>query len=86
MPLRFPGIHARHQILYQHIIIQIIIIIIADTGTELIGFLKENGVMAVSHYVPLHSAPAGRKFGRFHGEDKYTTKNIPYTGAFGKTR
>ncbi len=45
-----------------------------DERTELIGFLKENGVMAVSHYVPLHSAPAGRKFGRFHGEDKYTTK------------
>ena len=30
--------------------------------------------MAVSHYVPLHSAPAGKKFGRFHGEDNYTTK------------
>ena len=25
------------------------------------------------HYVPLHSAPAGRKFGRFAGEDVYTT-------------
>ena len=34
----------------------------------------KNGVYAVSHYVPLHTAPAGRKFGRFHGEDKYTTK------------
>ncbi len=43
--------------------------------TELIDFLKEeNGVHAVFHYVPLHSAPAGIKFGRFHGEDKYTTK------------
>ena len=30
--------------------------------------------MAVFHYVPLHSAPAGRKFGRFNGEDRYTTK------------
>ena len=29
--------------------------------------------MAVFHYVPLHSAPAGRKFGRFNGEDRYTT-------------
>ena len=38
-------------------------------------YLKaENGIYAVSHYVPLHSAPAGIKFGRFHGEDKYTTK------------
>lgn len=43
--------------------------------TELIDFLKEeNGVHAVFHYVPLHSAPAGIKFGRFHGEDRYTTK------------
>lgn len=39
----------------------------------LIAFLKKNGASAVFHYVPLHSAPAGRKFGRFHGEDKYTT-------------
>jgi dTDP-4-amino-4,6-dideoxygalactose transaminase len=29
--------------------------------------------MAVFHYIPLHSAPAGLKFGIFHGEDKYTT-------------
>ncbi|MDE6750414.1 MAG: dTDP-4-amino-4,6-dideoxygalactose transaminase [Lachnospiraceae bacterium] len=41
---------------------------------RLIDFLKERGVHAVFHYVPLHSAPAGIKFGRFHGEDKYTTK------------
>ena len=39
----------------------------------LITHLKKNGVMAVFHYIPLHSAPAGRMFGRFHGEDKYTT-------------
>lgn len=39
----------------------------------LIKYLKENGASAVFHYVPLHSAPAGAKFGRFHGEDKYTT-------------
>ena len=42
--------------------------------TELISFLKENGVQAVFHYIPLHSAPAGQRFGRFHGEDVYTTK------------
>lgn len=42
--------------------------------TELIQFLKDQGVNAVFHYIPLHSAPAGEKFGRFHGEDKYTTK------------
>ena len=42
--------------------------------TKLTSFLKENGVLAVFHYIPLHSAPAGLEFGRFHGEDKYTTK------------
>lgn len=35
--------------------------------------MKENDVLSVFHYVPLHSAPAGIKFGRFCGEDKYTT-------------
>lgn len=35
---------------------------------------EENGIYAVSHYVPLHTAPAGLKFARFHGEDKYTTR------------
>lgn len=38
-----------------------------------IKFMKDNDVLCVFHYVPLHSAPAGKKFGRFHGEDKYTT-------------
>ena len=42
--------------------------------TKMLAYLKENGVGAVFHYVPLHTAPAGQKFGRFHGEDKYTTK------------
>ena len=41
---------------------------------ELIRFLKERGISAVFHYVPLHSAAAGKKYGRFYGEDKYTTK------------
>lgn len=40
----------------------------------LIAFLKKNEILSVFHYVPLHSAPAGIKFGRFHGEDIYTTK------------
>ena len=39
----------------------------------LIAYLKENGASAVFHYVPLHSAPAGSRFGRFYGEDRYTT-------------
>ena len=41
---------------------------------KLINFLKENDVMAVFHYIPLHTSPAGKKYGRFNGEDKYTTK------------
>lgn len=40
----------------------------------LISYLKERNIAAVFHYVPLHSAPAGLQFGRFHGEDRYTTK------------
>ncbi len=40
----------------------------------LITFLKEREIAAVFHYVPLHSAPAGLRYGRFHGEDRYTTK------------
>ena len=42
--------------------------------TEFIAFLKEKGIMSVFHYIPLHTAPAGLRFGRFHGEDRYTTK------------
>ncbi len=45
-----------------------------EERTELINYLKENGVLCVFHYIPLHSAPAGKKFGRFHGEDKFTTR------------
>ena len=45
-----------------------------EERTHLIDFLKENGILSVFHYIPLHSAPAGLKFGRFHGEDEYTTK------------
>lgn len=41
--------------------------------TALIAFLKERGVMAVFHYIPLHSSPAGKRFGRFDGEDTHTT-------------
>lgn len=42
--------------------------------TKLLAYLKERGILSVFHYVPLHSATAGKKFGRFHGEDAYTTK------------
>lgn len=42
--------------------------------TALISRLKEKGICAVFHYVPLHSAPAGYKYGRFSGKDRYTTR------------
>lgn len=45
-----------------------------EERTALISFLKEKDILSVFHYIPLHSAPAGRKFGRFAGEDVYTTK------------
>ncbi len=45
-----------------------------DERTNLISYMKEKDILAVFHYIPLHSAPAGLKFGRFYGEDKYTTK------------
>ena len=45
-----------------------------DERTRLIAHLKEQGIIAVFHYVPLHSSRAGMKFGRFPGEDKYTTR------------
>lgn len=41
--------------------------------TALIAHLKEQGILAVFHYVPLHSSPAGQTFGRFQGEDRFTT-------------
>lgn len=44
-----------------------------EERTALIRFLKENEISTVFHYIPLHSAPAGKRFGRFHGADRYTT-------------
>ena len=45
-----------------------------EERTKFINYLKAHEICAVFHYIPLHSAPAGLRFGRFHGEDKYTTK------------
>lgn len=44
-----------------------------ETRQAYIKFMKENDILCVFHYVPLHSAPAGRKFGYFAGEDEFTT-------------
>ena len=45
-----------------------------EERTRLITYLKEHQITASFHYVPLHSSPAGIKYGRFSGEDRYTTK------------
>ena len=45
-----------------------------ETRSRLIEWLKENEIQAVFHYIPLHSSPAGKKYGRFCGQDIYTTK------------
>lgn len=45
-----------------------------EERTQLIQHLKQNDILAVFHYIPLHSAPAGQKYGHFAGEDRYTTK------------
>jgi dTDP-4-amino-4,6-dideoxygalactose transaminase len=41
--------------------------------SDLLAYLKNNNISAVYHYIPLHSAEAGRRYTRFHGEDRYTT-------------
>ena len=45
-----------------------------EERTALLDYLKENDINAVFHYIPLHSAPARVKFGRFDGVDNFTTK------------
>ena len=45
-----------------------------EERTAFINFMKKKDILTVFHYIPLHSAPAGLKYGRFHGEDVYTTK------------
>lgn len=45
-----------------------------EERTRVIDFLRERGVNAVFHYIPLHSSPAGKRFGRFEGIDRYTTQ------------
>ena len=45
-----------------------------EERTKFINYMKENDILTVFQYIPLHSAPAGREYGVFAGEDKYTTK------------
>lgn len=45
-----------------------------EERTQLIDYLKNQKILSVFHYIPLHSSPAGIRFGRFSGKDVYTTK------------
>lgn len=45
-----------------------------EERTDLISYLKGENINSVFHYIPLHSSPAGKRLGVFHGQDKYTTK------------
>lgn len=44
-----------------------------ETRQAYIKYMRDNDILCVFHYVPLHSAPAGKKFGKFYGKDEYTT-------------
>lgn len=41
--------------------------------SRFIEHMRAAGVLTLFHYVPLHTSPAGARYGRFHGEDRYTT-------------
>lgn len=45
-----------------------------DERTKFIAYMRDKRIGCVFHYVPLHSAPAGKKYCRFHGEDIFTTR------------
>ena len=44
-----------------------------EERTSFISYLKDRGITSVFHYIPLHSSPAGMRFGHFDGDDQYTT-------------
>ena len=45
-----------------------------DERTKFIDYMKSKDILCVFHYIPLHSAPAGLKYGKFVGKDEYTTR------------
>jgi dTDP-4-amino-4,6-dideoxygalactose transaminase len=44
-----------------------------EERTDVLNHFKKHDILSVFHYVPLHSAPAGKKYGRFFGNDIFTT-------------
>lgn len=45
-----------------------------DDRDGFISYMREADILTVFHYTPLHDSPAGRCFGRFHGSDRYTSR------------
>ncbi|MBS3186419.1 dTDP-4-amino-4,6-dideoxygalactose transaminase [Pseudomonas sp. PCH44] len=45
-----------------------------EQRSHVLETLRGNGIGAVFHYIPLHSAPAGRELGRLHGADVHTSR------------
>ncbi|MDD6884793.1 MAG: dTDP-4-amino-4,6-dideoxygalactose transaminase, partial [Eubacteriales bacterium] len=45
-----------------------------EERTKLIQYMQAHDIQLTFHYIPLHSAPAGIKFGRFNGEDRFTVR------------
>ncbi|MBK8453866.1 MAG: dTDP-4-amino-4,6-dideoxygalactose transaminase [Thiofilum sp.] len=46
-----------------------------EQRSAFLAHMSKNNILSVFHYIPLHSAPAGKQFGRFHGTDRYTTQD-----------
>lgn len=46
-----------------------------EQRTAFLAHMSKNNILSVFHYIPLHSAPAGSEFGRFHGTNRYTTQD-----------
>jgi len=44
-----------------------------EMQSGLIDFLRQKQIQATFHFVPLHSTETGKRFGRFEGEDRFTT-------------
>ena len=45
-----------------------------EERARFISHMSDRGVMVVFHYIPLHNSPAGKRYGRFSGEDTHTTR------------
>lgn len=60
--------------LINHLVEELAAIRLRHQSPAIYAYMKEREIGCVFHYIPLHSSPSGKKFGRFDGEDKFTTK------------